>query len=139
MLAGAKFLNLVEAVVIIAINSPLGALRGTEVCKKLELPERYLESEFQNLVHSGVLKSIRGPKGGYVLGREKRNISLMDIYSGLEKADKAKNLSNLSKFIESKINNHSESIAKISLHDILQEARENGIIDPESQKPDFAI
>jgi Rrf2 family transcriptional regulator, iron-sulfur cluster assembly transcription factor len=129
----------VEAVVMIAINSPLGALRGTEICGKLELPERYLESELQNLVHSGVLKSIRGPKGGYVLGREKRNISLHDILMALEKAEKSKNLSGLSKLVESKINNHTESLAQISLHDVLQEAREKGVIAPESQKSDFAI
>lgn len=139
MLAGAKFLNLVEAVVIIAIKSPLGALRGTEVCKSLELPERYLETELQNLVHSGVLKSIRGPKGGYVLGREKRNISLLDIFSALEKAEKPKSVSDFAKLVESKINSQSESLSKISLHDILQEAREKGVIEPEAQKSDFTI
>ena len=124
---------------MIATSSPTGALRGTEICKNLDLPERYLESELQNLVHNGVLKSIRGPKGGYILGREKRNISLADIFSALEKVEKSKDLSPLAQLVESKINSHAESLAKISVHDLLLDAREKNIIGPETQKADFAI
>ena len=88
MLTSPKFLQLVEAVAVIAAKSPSGAVRGTEVCKGMNLPDRYLEAEFQNLVHSGILKSIRGPKGGYVLAKEKRNINLADILQGLSVVEK---------------------------------------------------
>jgi Rrf2 family protein len=33
----------------------------------------------QQLVHAGILKSIRGPRGGYTLARERRRISIGEI------------------------------------------------------------
>jgi Rrf2 family protein len=44
------------------------------------MPARFLEPVLQELVRSGVLTSVRGPRGGYKLARERRRISLGDIY-----------------------------------------------------------
>ena len=43
------------------------------------LPPRHLEPVLQALVHAGILKGIRGPRGGYQLGRERRRITAEDI------------------------------------------------------------
>jgi len=43
------------------------------------LPPRHLESVLQALVHEGILKGIRGPRGGYSLAREPRQVSATDI------------------------------------------------------------
>jgi len=43
------------------------------------LPPRHLESVLQALVHDGILKGIRGPRGGYELAREPRRVSANDI------------------------------------------------------------
>lgn len=44
----------------------------------------YLEQLLNKLRHSGLLKSIRGPKGGYILSRSAADITLKDIVAVLE-------------------------------------------------------
>ncbi len=44
-----------------------------------KLPPRHLEPVLQALVRDGILKGIRGPHGGYALGRERKRISAEDI------------------------------------------------------------
>ena len=43
------------------------------------LPARHLEPVLQALVREGILKGIRGPRGGYELARERRRITADDI------------------------------------------------------------
>ena len=43
------------------------------------LPARYLEPVLQALVRDGILKGIRGPRGGYELARERKKITADDI------------------------------------------------------------
>jgi Rrf2 family transcriptional regulator, iron-sulfur cluster assembly transcription factor len=40
---------------------------------------RFLESMLQSLAHDGILKSIRGPRGGYEVGRDRNAVTLSDI------------------------------------------------------------
>ena len=48
------------------------------------LAPRQLETVLQDLVRSGLLRSIRGPRGGYELARERRRISIGDIVRAVE-------------------------------------------------------
>lgn len=68
-----------EAVLFIAYNAKTGAVASRDMADRQELPARYLEPILQKLVRAGILKSVRGPQGGYVLGRERRKITLKDI------------------------------------------------------------
>src|SRR5262249_23542757 len=43
------------------------------------LPARHLEPLLQALVREGVLKGVRGPRGGYQLARERRRITVDEI------------------------------------------------------------
>jgi Rrf2 family protein len=43
------------------------------------LPARHLEPVLQALVRDGILKGIRGPRGGYELARERKKITADDI------------------------------------------------------------
>ena len=43
------------------------------------LPARHLESVLQALVHDGILKGTRGPRGGYELARERNRMTINDI------------------------------------------------------------
>src|SRR5262245_55344364 len=43
------------------------------------LPPRHLERVLQALVRDGILRGIRGPHGGYELGRERNRITADDI------------------------------------------------------------
>lgn len=44
-----------------------------------DLPRRFLEAIFSDLKSSGLVRSIRGPRGGYVLTRQPEQISLGDV------------------------------------------------------------
>lgn len=68
-----------EAVCYVAIGSKKHPVRSKDIAEYMHLTVRYLEPILQSLVHEGVLKSIRGPKGGYVLAKERRNISMVDV------------------------------------------------------------
>jgi len=139
MLTSQKFIHLTEATALIALRSPYGAVRGTEICESLKLPARYLEPEFQNLVKAKILKSVRGPKGGYVLAREKRNITLQDIYLAMQKPEKAKTLSAFGGFLAGKMEAMENDFAKTTLHDLITEASAKKLIKTGAEKPDFTI
>ncbi len=55
-----------------------------EIADKEEISLKYLEKIVQILKRSGLVSVKRGPKGGYRLSRESRNISLLEIYESLE-------------------------------------------------------
>lgn len=74
-----KIFYAVEAVLFIAYNSRSGPISSNEIAEQQQLPARYLEPIMQRLVRAGILRGVRGPQGGYVLGRERRRISLKDI------------------------------------------------------------
>ncbi len=54
-----------------------------------QLPPRHLEPVLQALVHEGILKGIRGPRGGYELARAKNTISAEDILRAASAAEDA--------------------------------------------------
>ena len=74
-----KLLFAIEAVLDIAYNGGLVPVRSAEITERQRIPRRYLEPVLQELVRNGILLGIRGPAGGYRLGRERRRISLGDI------------------------------------------------------------
>lgn len=74
-----KLLYAIEAVVDIAYNSGGEPVQIREVTSRQGVPQRYLEQVMQRLVKAGVLKGIRGPRGGYLLARERSKISVGDI------------------------------------------------------------
>ena len=85
-----KLLFAIEAVLDIAYNGGLVPVRSAEITERQRIPRRYLEPVLQELVRNGILLGIRGPAGGYRLGRERRRISLGDIVrtvQGLETAE----------------------------------------------------
>ena len=82
MLRPSKKLALaLEAVVDIAFHGTLEPVQSQAVANRLELPKRYLEQVLQHLVKGGILKGVRGPKGGYRLARERRRITAAEIVS----------------------------------------------------------
>ena len=83
MIFNRKFLHSIEAVLDICIYSSHSPVHAKEITKRQGIPSRYLEKILQELVRKKILKGIRGPNGGYTLGKEKRNIFLIDIYNAI--------------------------------------------------------
>lgn len=52
---------------------------GAEVAERLGAARRGVEPVFQALSRAGLLESVRGPRGGYRLGRRPRDLRLSDI------------------------------------------------------------
>tara|TARA_Y100000590_G_C14918465_1_gene712942 strand:- start:16 stop:468 length:453 start_codon:yes stop_codon:yes gene_type:complete len=91
MIFNKKFLHAIEAVLDISIYSSHSPTRASEITKRQGIPSRYLEKILQELVRHSILKGTRGPNGGYTLGREKRNIFLIDIYGAILEMEKINN------------------------------------------------
>jgi Rrf2 family protein len=52
---------------------------AADIADRAGLARRGIEPLLQTLSRSGLLESIRGPRGGYRLGRPRRDISLADV------------------------------------------------------------
>jgi Rrf2 family iron-sulfur cluster assembly transcriptional regulator len=82
-----KFFHAIEATIYIALYHSTLPISGKLLAENQGLPPRYLELMMQRLVHAGLLRSIRGPRGGYVLAKERRRITLGDIIESLQHDD----------------------------------------------------
>jgi Rrf2 family protein len=68
-----------EAVLDIAYNARPNPVQARDITERQGIPQRYLEQVMQQLVREGVLKGVRGPKGGYTLARERRRVTVGDV------------------------------------------------------------
>lgn len=55
-----------------------------EISRSQGISEHFLEKIFIDLRRNNIIKSVRGPGGGFVLGREPEQISLWDVYSAVD-------------------------------------------------------
>jgi len=61
-----------------------GPVSAAQMAGTLDASEAHLAKVLQSLTRAGLLRSKRGPKGGYVLARAASEISLLDVYESLE-------------------------------------------------------
>lgn len=74
-----KIVLALEAVLDIAYNGRPHPVQSKDITERQGIPQRYLEQVLQHLVRAGILKGVRGPRGGYTLARERRRITLGDV------------------------------------------------------------
>lgn len=55
-----------------------------QIAQRQNISEQYLEQIFSSLKKSGLIKSVRGAQGGYLLGKEPKDITVGDILRVLE-------------------------------------------------------
>ena len=77
----------IAAVIDIAVNARGRPVAAKALATRHRLPPRHLEPVLQALVRQGILKGIRGPRGGYELAREQRRITADDILRAASTAD----------------------------------------------------
>jgi Rrf2 family protein len=82
-----KTLFAIEAVLDIAYHAGAEPVQSREITRRQGIPRRYLEQALQNLVRSGVLIGVRGPRGGYRLARERRRITMGEIIRVVRNAE----------------------------------------------------
>ncbi len=69
----------VTAVVDIALHARPAPVSAKALAARHALPPRHLETVLQALVRLGILKGVRGPRGGYELAKERRRITAGEI------------------------------------------------------------
>lgn len=69
----------IQAVCLINKGSDKKPVSADTIAKSLDIPLRYLEQVLQKLVDWKILKSCRGPRGGYHLTRKPQYIEIRDI------------------------------------------------------------
>ena len=73
-----------RAICYIAENQEKGFIPVSEISEKLNLSENYLEQLVRMLKKDGLIKSSRGPKGGYKINRDLESITIGQILRSLE-------------------------------------------------------
>jgi Rrf2 family protein len=77
----------IAAVIDVALHANDRPVSSKSIAARHNLPPRHLEPLLQALVRDGILKGIRGPHGGYELGRDRDRISADDILRAANAVD----------------------------------------------------
>lgn len=78
-LAPPRMLLAIAAVVDIALHARPAPVSAKALAARHDLPPRHLETVLQTLVHRGILRGVRGPRGGYELARERRRVTAGEV------------------------------------------------------------
>lgn len=73
-----------RALIDLAVYSESGHVALHEIAARQDISLKYLEQDFSVLRRSGIIKSVKGAQGGYMLARAPSEILLSDIVSVLE-------------------------------------------------------
>jgi Rrf2 family protein len=120
---------------------------AAEIAERLGQARRGIEPVLQALSRAGILESVRGPRGGYRLGRPRRDLRLADVVraaldGGAEAADapvgrlQALVVAPLWAEMEALCERH---LAGLTVEDLLRRAAAAGIKRPVAEPLNFAI
>jgi len=56
----------------------------SEIAERERIPRQFLEKIVQQLIQRGLVRSRRGPRGGYVLGRPAEQVTFRDVIEAVE-------------------------------------------------------
>ena len=73
-----------RAIFDIAYHSAGRPVQIKDISRRQEIPQRYLEQIFQKLKKAKIVKSVRGPGGGYVLAKDSGEITVGDIIQAVK-------------------------------------------------------
>jgi Rrf2 family protein len=144
-----KTLLALEAVIDIAFNARPEPVQAKEITARQGVPQRYLEQVMQQLVRAGVLKGVRGPRGGYRLAKERRRISVGDVVRVAESLEDEESeaidprselgIRIVSPLIQSLQDEVMARLDAISIEDLCQRARTAGVDCGGGSTADFTI
>jgi Rrf2 family iron-sulfur cluster assembly transcriptional regulator len=73
-----------RAILYLGRNQERGLIAATEVAEALGAPPNYLAKTLRLLTRRGVLRSVRGPGGGFALARPAAAISAADVVEAVD-------------------------------------------------------
>ena len=80
-----------RALVELALATGRGPVSAARIAKRQELSVAYLEQLLHRLKKEGLVNSIRGPRGGYLLARGASHITMADVVKVLDGAPQGGN------------------------------------------------
>jgi Rrf2 family protein len=121
---------------------------AAEIADRLGLARRGMEPLLQSLSRAGLLESVRGPHGGYRLGRPRRDIRLADVVAVAVTEAEAEPSEGPSGQLQEKVVDAlwadletaaRERLAALTLDDLLRRAATAGLRRPATEPITFAI
>ncbi len=73
-----------RAMIYLASVAPGAVVPFREIARQMDVPEDFLAKIFKTLVDAGLVRSIRGPHGGYSLARSAAEVSFLDVIEAVE-------------------------------------------------------
>ena len=73
-----------RAILELALNHGRGPLQLKIIASNQDISLKYLEQLMATLKSGGLVRSLRGSKGGYILAKAANQIKLSDVFSALE-------------------------------------------------------
>jgi len=140
-----KTMYALEAVLDVAYNARPDPVQSKDITARQQIPPRYLEQALQQLVRAGILKGVRGPRGGYTLARERRRITVADIVSVISVDDEdAGGGSDLGQQVvrpywEGVQVSVMERLSETTLEDLCRDAETQGVLKAADMTRDFTI
>lgn len=74
----------IAAIIELAHQYGNGVTQIKDIAERRKIPKNYLEQIFNRLTRHGIIKSVRGKNGGYLLADDPAKISLLKILEALE-------------------------------------------------------
>ena len=125
-----------KAILVLALRYGEGSLSVSQIAKKENLSVAYLEQILNALKKKGLVKSVRGPQGGYVLALKPSEVTLEQLFHSLESKpvpEKESKSAVLPDMDEVSVGNAlfwqkfaaaiQNGLSKVTLKDLLDEAR----------------
>lgn len=69
---------------LLAIAKSQGQIKRADIAARENIPLPFLTQILQNLINAKLIKSLRGPDGGYVLAKEPTKVSLLEVVTALQ-------------------------------------------------------
>jgi Rrf2 family iron-sulfur cluster assembly transcriptional regulator len=120
---------------------------AADIAERMGLARRGMEPLLQALSRAGLLESVRGPRGGYRLGRPRRDIRLSDIVA-VATADEAEPADGPTGRLQTAVVDRlwaeleeqaRAQLAALTLDDLIRRAAAAGLRRPASEPITFAI
>jgi Rrf2 family cysteine metabolism transcriptional repressor len=74
----------IRGVVVLANRHGDGPTTLKAICAARDLPKQYLVKLFSSLAKADIVTAIRGKRGGYVLSREPKQITVLEVIEAVE-------------------------------------------------------
>lgn len=73
-----------HAIIELARHYGGGPLQSAEIAARQKIPEAFLDQLLCSLRRAGMVRSVRGPRGGHELARDPRSLTLGEVVTALE-------------------------------------------------------